>query len=122
MKRLVGIHLINLGLLLLLPRAVAQLPATGNLDCNGLSRIQKPLRPQDSCSDFRSPEGGRGVDNGVYIGHDEPSIGFYSSAPQSGSNMQWQFTLPRERPLPATQTFENLITFWFSLALCDPGS
>lgn len=102
-------------------RAEAQFPAVGSLDCNGLSKIQKPLRPTDSCTDFRTAEG-RGEDNGVYIGHDEPSIGFYSHTPGSGNNMQWEITLPVERPLPATQTFENLITFWFGLALCDPGS
>src|SRR5205823_11774771 len=61
-------------------------------------------------------------DNGHYIGHDEPSIGFFSSAPHSGNNMQWDVTLPRERALPATQSFENFIAFWFSLALCDPNS
>jgi hypothetical protein len=93
----------------------------GGLDCNGFSLVQKPLRPQDSCTDFRS-EYGRGYDNGHYIGHDEPSVGFYSLARHSGNNMRWEITLPREHPLPATQSFENYITFWFGLALCDPGS
>jgi hypothetical protein len=105
----------------LVQHAAAQFPPKGSLDCNGLSAIQKPLRAHDTCADFRTDEG-RGEDNGVYIGHDEPSIGFYSNAPDSGSNMQWEITLRRERPLPATQTFENQITFWFGLALCDPGS
>jgi hypothetical protein len=36
--------------------------------------------------------------------------------------MQWEVTLPRERPLPATQSFENYIAFWFGMALCDPNS
>src|ERR1700730_12808106 len=94
----------------------------GNLDCNGHSRIQKPLRPQDICTDFHSEDGQRGYDNGHYIGHDEPSIGFISTVPHSGNNVQWEFILPRERPLPATQSFENFITFWFSMALCDPNS
>ena len=94
----------------------------GNLDCNGHSRIQKPLRPQDICTDFHSEDGQRGYDNGHYIGHDEPSIGFISTVPHSGNNVQWEFTLPRERPLPATQSFENFIAFWFSMALCDPNS
>jgi hypothetical protein len=102
-------------------RAEAQFPAVGSLDCNGLSKIQKPLRPHDTCTDFQL-NGERGEDNDVYIGHDEPSVGFYSNAPGSGNNMQWEITLPRERKLPATQTFENYIAFWFGLALCDPGS
>ena len=104
----------------------AQFAPRGGLDCNGLSQIQKPIKAHDLCTDFRTPGGvgaeARGEDNGVYIGHDEPSIGFYSNAPRSGNNMQWEITLPRERPLPATQTFENYIASWFSLALCDPGS
>jgi hypothetical protein len=94
----------------------------GGLDCNGHSQIQKPLRPQDSCTDFRGEYGKRGYDNGHYVGHDEPSIGFISTVPHSGNNVQWEFTLPRERPLPATQSFENFIAFWLSMALCDPNS
>src|ERR1700739_4677468 len=79
----------------------------GNLDCNGYSSIQKPIKPRLTCADFHEEYGQRGYDNGHYIGHDEPSIGFYSNISHSGSNVQWDFTLPRERPLPATQTFEN---------------
>ncbi|WP_433984041.1 hypothetical protein RBB78_01680 [Tunturiibacter empetritectus] len=94
----------------------------GGLDCNGHSKIQKPLRPQDICTDFHDEYGQRGFDNGHYIGHDEPSVGFISTVPHSGNNVQWEFTLPRERPVPATQSFENFITFWLSMALCDPNS
>jgi hypothetical protein len=119
----------NLGLILLFSASVlfplhsaAQFAPVGGLDCNGFSKIQKPLRPQDSCADPKGLWGGRFYDNGHYIGHDEPSIGFYSNVPESGSNLQWEITLPHERPLPATQSFENFITFWFGLALCDPGS
>jgi hypothetical protein len=93
----------------------------GNLDCNGYSQIQKPLR-RDTCTDFRGEYGERGYDNGHYIGHDEPSIGFISTVVHSGNNVQWQFTLPSEHPLPATQSFENYIAFWFAMALCDPNS
>jgi hypothetical protein len=113
---------VALSLLLSSPASQAQsFNPTGGLDCNGFSKIQKPLRPQDSCTDFFS-EYGRGYDNGHYIGHDEPSIGFISTVRHSGNNVQWEFTLPRERPLPATQSFENFIAFWFSMALCDPNS
>jgi hypothetical protein len=94
----------------------------GNLDCNGFSSIQKPLRPQMTCADFTSEYGTRGFDNGHYVGHDEPSIGFFSSVPHSGNSVQWDITLPTERPLPATQTFENYPAFWFAMALCDVNS
>src|SRR5215469_7245690 len=102
--------------------SAAQFAPVGGLDCNGYSKIQKPLRPHDYCTDPKGLWGGRFYDNGHYVGHDEPTVGFYSDVPQSGNNMQWEITLPHERPLPATQSFENFPTFWFGLALCDPGS
>jgi len=97
-------------------------PAKGNLDCNGYSKIQQPLKSYNVCSDFFGYDGGRGYDNGHYIGHDEPAVQYVSSVPGSGNNVQWQITLPVEHALPATQTFENQATFWFSMALCDPRS
>lgn len=121
MKSRVGFLLVSLASLLFPFSSLAQFAPVGSLDCNGLSKIQKPLRRFDVCTDFRTKEG-RGEDNGVYIGHDEPSVDYLSSAPHSGNNMQWEVRLPRERPLPATQTFENYLTFWFGMALCDPNS
>ncbi|HLZ80366.1 MAG TPA: hypothetical protein VKP04_01940 [Ktedonobacteraceae bacterium] len=96
--------------------------ASGNLDCNGFSKIQKPLRSPNACTDFKGYDGGRGFDNGHYIGHDEPSVQFVSNVGGSGNNTRWEITLPNERALPATKTFENQIAFWFSMALCDPNS
>ena len=75
---------------------------TGNLDCNGYSSIQKPLRAQDTCTDLKGYDGGRGSDNGHYIGHDEPSVQFTSNVGGSGNNTQWEISLPKERALPAT--------------------
>ena len=121
MNKHLGFLLVSLASLLFPLSSVAQFAPVGSLDCNGLSKIQKPLRPHDVCTDFRTAEG-RGEDNDVYVGHDEPSVDYLSSAPRSGNNMQWTVTLPRERPLPATQTFENYIAFWFGMALCDPNS
>jgi hypothetical protein len=120
-----GIFLVHAALSLLMFSAASPAQSfkpIGGLDCNGHSQIQKPLRPQDICTDFFDPDGDRGYDNGYYIGHDEPSIGFFSPLPHSGNNVQWEFNLPRERPLPATQSFENFVAFWFSMALCDPNS
>jgi hypothetical protein len=122
LARGIFLFVVALGLGMFSPASQAQsFNPVGGLDCNGYSKVQKPLRPQDSCTDFYS-EYGRGFDNGHYVGHDEPSIGFYSTVPHSGNNLQWQITLPRERPLPATQSFENYIAFWFAMALCDPNS
>jgi hypothetical protein len=94
----------------------------GGLDCNGLSPIQRPFKSTMICADFHFGNQARGEDNDRYIGHDEPSIGFFSQSPASGNNMQWQFQLNSERPLPATQTFENTPAFWFGLAVCDDES
>lgn len=102
--------------------ATTTFPARGNLDCNGFSKLQKPLRLTNVCTDFLGYDGGRGFDNGHYIGHDEPTVNFFSNSPGSGNNMQWQVTLPKEHALPATQSFENYITFWFGMDLCDPNS
>jgi hypothetical protein len=102
-------------------RAQSLAPA-GNLDCNGYSKIQTPLKARQTCADFRGGWGARGYDNGHYIGHDEPGIGFISTVPHSGNNVQWDFTLTRDRPLPATQSFENFPAVWFAMAVCDPNS
>jgi hypothetical protein len=102
---------------------IASFPAQGDLDCNGFSAIQKPLKIYLPCVDFVTGDYvQRGVDNGHYIGHDEPSVGFYSQEHHSGNAVQWDITLPVDRPLPAVQTFENYITFWFSMSLCDNNS
>ncbi|HEU5374273.1 MAG TPA: hypothetical protein VFV38_02455 [Ktedonobacteraceae bacterium] len=34
----------------------------------------------------------------VYVGHDEPSVLFYSNRPGSGNHMQYELTLPKDPP------------------------
>ena len=36
--------------------------------------------------------------NGVYTGHDEPSLLFYSNKPGAGNNSLYQLTLPMDPP------------------------
>ena len=96
--------------------------AQGGLDCNGFSNVQKPVKSDLLCQDFAGYDQGRGYDNGHYVGHDEPTLNFFSNSPGSANNMQWQVTLPTEHALPATQTFENYPAFWFGLAICDANS
>ncbi|MGH2506173.1 MAG: hypothetical protein ACRDHZ_01935 [Ktedonobacteraceae bacterium] len=97
--------------------------ANGGLDCNGFSATgQKPFVANDVCTDPRGANGQQLQDNGHYIGHDEPATEFNSQVPGSGNNVQYMLTLPQEHALPASQTFENQIAFWLSMALCDPGS
>ena len=112
--------------------------AQGELDCNGFSPVQKPLR-EFNCTDIRGIPGkgnanswdGRFYDNGHYIGHDEPDTAFTSSAPGSGNNVNWTITLGRDPKAAPTDVdpghdvshwFELTPAPWFSMALCDPGS
>lgn len=62
--------------------------AYGELDCNGLSRNDRPIAPNLPCADPHRIE-----DNGRYVGHDEPTIGFFSSARDSSTNLQWEIKL-----------------------------
>jgi hypothetical protein len=77
-----------------------------------------------------SPDG-QLYDNGWYIGHDEPTVQFYSNQPGSSTNLTWAQTLPRDPfALPTvrgpgkdvTHFFELMPALWYSMALCDPRS
>jgi hypothetical protein len=63
---------------------------------------------------------------GHYVGHDEPSVLFYSNIPGSGNHMTYNVTLPQE----PTGAFDNSKSysaqdtpaFWFGMAMCDTQS
>src|SRR5579863_8061834 len=98
----------------------------GGLDCNGWSPISTNIKPLP-CTDLHGANGGRFYDNGWYIGHDEPSVQFFSSKPNSGNNMVWSVTLPERDPVPtqnghSVANWELTPAIWFSLAMCDPKS
>jgi hypothetical protein len=103
----------------------------GDLDCNGLSPIQKPLRATMDCADPRGSASGRFYENGHYIGHDEPSVRYISYRPGSGNDVSFTETLPTDpvaRPTVAhpgndvTHWFELSGAPWFSMDVCDPNS
>ena len=65
---------------------------------------------------------------GVYVGHDEPSVLFYSNTPGSGNRNRWDLNLPKD-PSPSTPNavgksynFELHPAFWFGMAMCDTQS
>ena len=84
--------------------------SVGLLDCNHLSPIQKSVAPSLRCADPHGPGGngtawgsnGRFEDNGVYIGHDEPSVTFMSTAKGSGNNVSLTETLGTDPSAPPT--------------------
>ncbi len=103
----------------------------GELDCNGLSPVQKALKPTIACADPRGSWGGRFYENGHYIGHDEPSIRYLSSRSGSGNDVSFTETLPADpAALPTvahpgqdvTHWFELSPAPWFSMDVCDPNS
>ncbi len=113
--------------------------ATGELDCNGQSPIQKPVKPSMPCTDIRgiagvdnaNTWGGRFYDNGEYIGHDEPDMTFLSATPGSGENVTWTETLGKDPTANPTDTtpgsdvadwFQLSLAPWYSMAVCDPSS
>lgn len=67
---------------------------------------------------------------GHYVGHDEPSVLFYSNHAGAGGRSQWQLILPRDPspvvtdPTPNNKSwnFQLHPAFWFGMALCNPQS
>jgi hypothetical protein len=105
--------------------------AVGELDCNGLSPVQRPVRPGMMCADPRGSWGGRFYENGHYLGHDEPSVRYLSNVPGSGNDVTFTEQLPKDpKALPTvrhpgsdvTHWFELSIAPWFSIDVCDPNS
>jgi len=63
-----------------------------------------------------------------YVGHDEPSLVFYSNKPGAGNRARYDITLPRDpsasHPTQAGKAynFELNGALWFGMALCDTQS
>jgi len=105
----------------------------GGLDCNGWSAKYTAVRKLagDLCVDpikVVNGQGQRFTDNGWYVGHDEPSVKFISSAPGSGNTMTYFAKIPvdpRAAPTPSgsvTNYGELSVAPWFGLPICDPKS
>lgn len=107
--------------------------ATNMLDCNGHSTAYQSVKPTMKmlCTDPFFKDNGvpeRAYDNGHYIGHDEPTVKFISSAHGSGNHMTYLMQLavdPKATPTPSgsiTHYAELSPAPWFGLPLCDPKS
>ena len=100
----------------------------GGLDCNGFSPLQKTFRYM-LCTEIAANDDEGFLDNGHYVGHDEPDIGFYSNKHGSGNSMTYQMVLPRDPKAPASATiggpthfFQLTPAIWFGLTMCDNQS
>jgi hypothetical protein len=64
--------------------------------------------------------------DGNYVGHDEPSLLFYSNKPGSGNRMRYQYQLPKDPPPQAipgrSYNFQLQVAAWFGMAMCDTQS
>ena len=103
------------------------------LDCNGWSSAYQTVRRLggDLCTDpikVVNGHGSRFIDNGWYVGHDEPSVKFISTAPGSGNTMTYLMKMSRD---PAASPTANgrvtnygqlSVAPWFGLPMCDPNS
>jgi hypothetical protein len=76
------------------------------------------------CTEVQDSEEVFGED--VYVGHDEPSLLFYSSQPGSGNQMRYDLTLPSDPvgPFDPNNSYNAELrpAFWFGMALCDTQS
>jgi hypothetical protein len=106
---------------------------TNDLDCNGWSASYHSARSamKDICTDpiqIKNGKSSRFIDNGWYVGHDEPSVKFISSQPGSGNRMTYFMRLPvdpSKAPTPTgsvTDYGELSVAPWFGLPICDPNS
>jgi hypothetical protein len=64
---------------------------------------------------------------GHYVGHDEPSLLFYSNVPGSGNRMRYTGVIPKDpppTPIPGKRSYNFMLaaTFWYGMALCDTQS
>lgn len=66
------------------------------------------------------------INDGYYVGHDEPALLFYSATPGSGNSSLYYLTLPTDPPFnPGSNTvnsFRLYTAFWVGMALCDSQS
>src|SRR5215472_1533475 len=109
-------------------------PARVNsLDCNGWSKKYVSASPHMRmlCTDPVGSYGGhltRALDNGHYVGHDEPSVKFISAQSGSGNTMSYGMRLPKDpKKAPTasgsvTHYGELSVAPWFGLPMCDPRS
>jgi hypothetical protein len=119
MRRFVALPLVGAAIVLL----AASTPAVASQNTAG--RLLKCDYNGPLCAEPAEPLNYEGN----YIGHDEPSLLFYSNTPGSGTNQRYRITIPTEPPKKPKQdgaggtfNFQLHPAFWFGMALCDDQS
>ena len=92
----------------------------------------RPLCDDNSplCTEISEfPNGTTNNYEGVYVGHDEPSLLFYSNVQGSGNSNTYRLVLPKDPPTYPNQAgtrgtfnFQLHPAFWFGMAMCDTQS
>ena len=103
--------------------------AKGGLDCNGFSPVQTTYR-QLWCTEIAANDENGFEDNGHYVGHDEPDIGFFSFRHGSANSMSYKTIAAASirsaaggAASAARRTiFELTPAIWFGLTMCDNES
>ena len=100
---------------------VFMLPAVSAASWNGSSFCER--------HEYLCTENAFNYTDGKHIGHDEPSLLFYSATPGAGNAAIYNLTLPKDPPkLPkqngtgGTFNFQLHPAFWFGIAMCDTQS
>ena len=108
---------------LLAVSALAVLGLAGSGSATASSHYTLNCARSAVCTEVQNPEEVFGED--TYVGHDEPSVLFYSNRAGSGNEMTYHMTLPTD-PSPtqagATFNFQLHPAFWFGMAMCDTQS
>jgi hypothetical protein len=115
------------------PTAGIRPNAVNELDCNGWSKAYKTVRrlAGDLCTDPVKIVNGKGrhfIDNGWYVGHDEPGTRFISNTPGSANTFTYLAKLPVDPTAAPTASGsvtnygELSVAPWTGLAMCDPQS
>ncbi|MGH2856543.1 MAG: hypothetical protein ACRDMJ_03565, partial [Solirubrobacteraceae bacterium] len=103
---------------------MASAKSVGELDCNGQSPVQSPLRGTMNCTDVRGFNNewnqntwdGRFYHNNMYIGHDEPDMTFLSHQHGSGNDVTWTETIGTDpSAAPTVSNPGHDVAHWFEL-------
>jgi hypothetical protein len=77
--------------------------------------------PIDPCDTVAPGVNGQSLLAPGCVGHDEPSLSFYSNLAGSGGNLTWNATLPVDAS-PSENQSDLYAAAWFGLVVADPAS